>query len=464
MKKKLKALLGMLLCILFLFVGCAVPGVKPTQTTKPQSEVQEESGKVYDPQEAVTVSAEVAEQAQDVKEQVENGEDLETDEKLKSTPKEESTLEDELEPDGTVKEENISYDGTNTGKGTKLLGKYQGLTYYSQMDSRWGSIPYTSCGDKSQTIKSSGCGPTSAAMIVTASKGTITPPVMAQLAKDNGYRTTSNGTAWGYWSFIADFFNFDYFAPTYSYSTMIQKLKTDKNKDGISDYFVVVSCGYGLFTTGGHYITLMGFDGKIIVYDPYYYAGKFDTASRRAAKVTTKGNIAYVTESAFKTYANAQCYWIYSNDSAKAKKAVTENKSNQAAAKAVTTTMYVATQSSPLNVRAGAGKQYKILASMPRGTKVIVSKSSGGWSCITSPYKGWVDSQYLSKTKPSTVKVAYVYIPATGRMAYCNYSAIEKYNSYYRLRAKTTLYSKSNLTGTQYTYLAKTKVVIKKTI
>ena len=390
MKKKLKALLGMLLCILFLFVGCAVPGIKQTQTAKPQSEVQEESGKVYDPQEAVTVSAEVAEQAQGVKERVENGEDLKTDEKLESTPKEEATLEDELEPDGTVIEENISYDGTNTGKGTKLLGKYQGLTYYSQMDSRWGSIPYTSIGDKSQTIKSSGCGPTSAAMIISSSKGAITPPVTAQLAKDNGYRTANNGTAWGYWNFIADYFDFDYFASTYNYNTMIQKLKTDKNKDGISDYFVVASCSYGLFTSGGHYITLMGFDGKIIVYDPYYYAGKFDTASRRAAKVTTKGNIAYVTESAFKTYGNAQCYWIYSNDSAKAKKAVTGNKSNQATAKAVTTTMYVATQSSPLNVRAGAGKQYKILASMPRGTKVIVSKSSGGWSYITSPYKEFV--------------------------------------------------------------------------
>lgn len=64
----------------------------------------------------------------------------------------------------------------------------------------------------------------------------------------------------------------------------------------------------------------------------------------------------------------------------------------------------------------------------------------------------------------SSVTVAYIYVPATGRYAYCKYSAIEKYNGYYRLKNYTTLYSKSNLTGTKYNYLAKTKVVIKKTL
>ena len=54
--------------------------------------------------------------------------------------------------------------------------------------------------------------------------------------------------------------------------------------------------------------------GTITVYDPYLYSGKFDTASRRAAGVVVSGNSAYVTETAFKQYANYRNFWIFSND------------------------------------------------------------------------------------------------------------------------------------------------------
>ena len=134
--------------------------------------------------------------------------------------------------------------------------------------------------------------------------------------------------------------------------------------------------------------------------------------------------------------------------------------------------MYVNTKTDPLNVRTGASTNHSKVGSLKKGTAVTVTKTSGDWSYITSPEKGWVSTQYLSKTKPATStsssinsqKIAYIYVPATGRDAYCKYSAIEKYNGYYRLKNYTTLYSKSNLTGTKYNYLAKTKVVIKKTL
>ena len=58
------------------------------------------------------------------------------------------------------------------------LGKYQGLTYYSQVDSRWAKHPYTIINDPNQDIANYGCGPTCAAMIVSSIKGTITPPEM----------------------------------------------------------------------------------------------------------------------------------------------------------------------------------------------------------------------------------------------------------------------------------------------
>lgn len=90
------------------------------------------------------------------------------------------------------------------------LGDYAGLTYYSQVDSRWKNHSYTSIGDNSQTIGSSGCGPTSAAMIVSSIKGTITPDVLGDLFKENGYRSAHSGTYWSAFRAVADEFDIEY--------------------------------------------------------------------------------------------------------------------------------------------------------------------------------------------------------------------------------------------------------------
>lgn len=477
MRKLSSKILCILLCVAVLFAGCAsAPSAEPTTSNEPTTETTTEvptqtyaeSVEAGDEIE-VTVSDEVVELVEDTNEIVENGEDIATDETIPADEADEERVADEgtLESDASVDQENISYDGTNTGKGSSLLSGAPGLIYYSQADSRWGSVLYTSHNDRSQTIKSSGCGPTSAAMVISASKGIITPPTVARLFVDNGYRTRNNGTAWAAWSFVADYFDFDFYKSTSSYSTMISYLKTDKNKDGVSDYFVVASCGYGLFTTGGHYIALMGDEGgKIKVYDPYLYYGKFTTSSRKTAGVKVSGTTAYVSESSFQKYANTKNFWIYSNDSGTAaKKEETTTKKDDSKAESTTKSMYVT--ASALNVRKGPGTNYSILDCLKNDTKVTVYETKSGWSRIGTGK--WVSSKYLSTKKPtksssSSVTVAYVYVPATGRYAYCKYSAIEKYNGYYRLKNYTTLYSKSNLTGTKYNYLAKTKVVIKKTL
>ncbi len=65
--------------------------------------------------------------------------------------------ENELETDAVVEQEDISYDGDIKSDGLKLLGAYQGLTYYSQADTRWANQFYTSSNNKNQTMKSSAC-------------------------------------------------------------------------------------------------------------------------------------------------------------------------------------------------------------------------------------------------------------------------------------------------------------------
>lgn len=308
---------------------------------------------------------------------------------------------------------------------------------------------YSSVGNSSQTMKSSGCGPTAAAMVVSSSKGTILPTTMANLFVSNGYRTANNGTAWAAFSFTADYFGFDEFYTTYSFDTAMNYLKTDNDNDGNSDYYIVVSVGSGLFTTGGHYIVLVGEDdGTITVYDPYLYSGKFNTASRRAAGVVVSGNNVYVSESAFKTYSNYKCFWVFSNDEGEGNTntSTTDNSSSTSSTgTSVSYTRYVSTSSANLNVRGGAGTSYSVIGSLAKGTQVTVSSVSGNWSYITSPVTGWVSSSYLSSSYVSpTATVSVSYSTSVG--------------SYYRLKSATTLYSNSNLTGTRYNYLAKTQI------
>ncbi|MFR5877076.1 MAG: SH3 domain-containing protein [Eubacterium sp.] len=397
MKKNIKSFICTLLSVLLIFgmfAGCSndTSVSAPEQTTQAETTADNNIGN----NETVTISDEVQEMADDTKNAVESEQDIATDE-LAPVPDNEADIVDEgaIEPDAQVEQENISYDGMNTGNGLSLLGKCTGLTYYSQADSRWANLPYTSTGNKSQTMKSSACGPTCAAMVVSSSKGAILPTTTALLSVDNGYRTRNNGTAWAYWPFIADFFDFNDYDDTTSFNEMINYLKTDKNKDGIADYFVVASVGSGLFTTGGHYIVLVADNsGTITVYDPYLYNGKFNTASRRAAGVTVSGNSAFVSESSFKKYSNAKQYWIFSNDNEKGA-GTTNNK--KPATISVSYIRYVATQSQSLNVRSGPGTNYKVVRSLKKGSKVTVTATSGSWSQIGN--NEWVSTAYLSAAK-----------------------------------------------------------------
>lgn len=232
-------------------------------------------------------------------------------------------------------------------------------------------------------------GPTSAAIVVSSSKGAILPTTMANLAVDNGYRTANNGTAWAYYSFVADYFNFNEYHTTSNFNTAMDYLR-QKDENGNSKYYIIASCGSGLFTTGGHYIVLVANNnGTITVYDPYLYSGKFDTASRRNANVTVSGNSVYLSESSFKTYANYKNFWIYSNDNG-------GGNTNTSNTNTVNYTRYVATQSLNLNVRSSPNGS--VISSLKKGTTVTVTEINGDWSKILSPTQGWVSSSYLSSS------------------------------------------------------------------
>lgn len=276
----------------------------------------------------------------------------------------------------------IAYNGSDKAPNI-TLGDYVGLTYYSQIDSRWKKDIYSSVGDYSQTIGSSGCGPTSAAMVVSSIKGNITPKEMADLYVQYGYRSKNSGTYWSAFKWTADVFNIEY-KETGNFDNAINALK-DNN-------YVVVSCGAGLFTYGGHYIVIVGVDGdNLKIYDPYLYSGKFDVSTRRG-KVVVNGNTVYCSISNFKKYANYKQFFCYKYNP----NAVNTNNSTDTQVSTSTYVRYVKVNTS-LNIRNTPNGNR--VGRLKNGTEVTVYKTKGVWARIGE--NRWVSVAYLSSINPN---------------------------------------------------------------
>lgn len=309
--------------------------------------------------------------------------ELPTTEIKEQTTQEENAQEQEVEDEGFELQGEIAYEGDRARSWNIELGDYKGLTYYSQIDSRWSNKMYSSVGDRNQTIGTSGCGPTSASMIVTACKGAITPDTMADLFVKYGYRSANNGTYWSAFRAIADEFNIGY-EETSDIQRALQLLQ--------NNHYVIASCGNGLFTTGGHFIVLTKLDGNTIqIYDPYLYAGKFETSTRRG-KVTVSGNTVYCSVDNFIRYANTKGFFCYAHDG--------NVPTNNQPVVTGTYTRYVNTSSLNLNVRNTPNG--RIVGSLRKNTQVKVDGTNGAWSHIISPVNGWVSSSYLSSYLTST--------------------------------------------------------------
>lgn len=301
-------------------------------------------------------------------------ESLPSTEIVEQTEEQENAQEQEVEDESFELQGEIAYEGDRAVSWDVEIGDYKGLTYYSQIDSRWKDKMYSSVGNSSQTIGTSGCGPTSAAMVVTACKGTITPDQMADLFVKYGYRSANNGTYWSAFRAVADEFNIGY-TETSDVQRALQLLQNNN--------YVVVSCGNGLFTTGGHFIVLTELNGDTItVYDPYLYSGKFDTSTRRG-KATVDRNKVYVSVSNFINYANAKGFFCYEHDGN-----VQEN--NQT----VTTSTYTRYVNAKIGLNVRNTANGSIVGALANGTKVTVYETNGSWSRIGT--NRWVSSNYLS--------------------------------------------------------------------
>lgn len=131
---------------------------------------------------------------------------------------------------------------------------------FLQTDNRWKNFSY----GRSGTIGSSGCGPTSLAMVVLGLTGdtTVNPKVVADWSYANGHRVEGIGTAWSLFPAYTRMFNITCEEAPISASGISSKLREGK--------ILIISMGRGHFTRDGHFIVLKGItqDGKILVNDP----------------------------------------------------------------------------------------------------------------------------------------------------------------------------------------------------
>lgn len=174
------------------------------------------------------------------------------------------------------------YQITNTGGSYPANGMQ--IPHYLQTD--YGNIPYGG-----GSIASSGCGPTSFAMIASYLTGnTITPPDAVAWC-GNSYYKPGVGTYWSYFQAAASHFGCGSVTQTSNANTVLQALS-----EGCP---VISSQRAGLFTSGGHFIVLQGVtaNGKVLVNDPNdsdaknYINREFDMMSE--------------------IHATANAYWIF---------------------------------------------------------------------------------------------------------------------------------------------------------
>lgn len=132
--------------------------------------------------------------------------------------------------------------------------------YYNQGDPNWGQKGYGK-----GTISSSGCGPTSMAMVMKSYGRNVTPVDTVQYSLDHGFRINGQGTSWDFFANIGK-------------ANGLTVEQYDGGQRGIdvtkaklaSNIPVIGSMRPGDFTKGGHFIVFSGLDsdGTIRVNDP----------------------------------------------------------------------------------------------------------------------------------------------------------------------------------------------------
>ena len=260
---------------------------------------------------------------------------------------------------------------------------YNRPIYLMQTDSRWKNVMYSAINDRSQTIGSSGCGPTSVSMIINQwLDGNYTPITACSYAAAAGYRTSNNGTAWGMFKAIAVKYGLKFLQTSYGATA---KQFMDENPGAL----VVCSMSKGNWTTGGHFILMYNCDvTNVYINDP---------ASTRSTR--QKNTFALL---------KSQCrqYFCFAKPKVEAEKETWQSK--------VETIEYqnaFVVSASALNIRTAptTSDGNNIIGMLCEGALAKATKKCGDWYYITGndandkAITGWAAATYLVDAKINNV-------------------------------------------------------------
>ena len=317
------------------------------------------------------------------------------------------------------------------------------MYFYNQRD--YAGLNYKSSNQRNATISSSGCGVCATAMVINnlAGKELYTVKAMRDLSVSSGARVAGGTDVSTLLNAVRKAHSEFSFTTTSDESKLVAHLKAGG--------MAIANQGdaYNVFSTAGHFVVAESMVGENInILDPYMYTGKYDTSPRpsRIIKKTNYGCVVSPTQIGKATADRSPAYYLVTYT-----KPVTQTKTSTNPT-ATTSVKYVKTNGRHLMVREGAGLRYSIIGNLKNGTKVTVYKTSGTWSKISKTEEKWVSSSYLTSTAPVSTnskpkkKETPKYKTTIGKK--------------YRLNKNTLLYSKGNLTGTKYDYLAKTEIEV----
>lgn len=170
---------------------------------------------------------------------------------------------------------------------------------YLQTDPEWYYWPYSN-SNESTNIGRSGCGPTAMAMVIaTWVDPTVTPVTTCKWSLNHGYKATGNGTYHSYFVPQAAAYGIECVRVN---TSSLQNMTTanaakyhQQAYDAVEEgHLVIVLCGPGVWTSGGHFILWYSNDADKNVYIN-------DPASTKANRV--KNTFEVLKQ-------NARYYWI----------------------------------------------------------------------------------------------------------------------------------------------------------
>jgi hypothetical protein len=275
----------------------------------------------------------------------------------------------------------------------------QPVQYY-QTDPRWANISYSVKGE-STTIGRSGCGPSSAAMVLaTWADKNVTPKTECAWALKNGYKALKSGTYYSY--FVPAFRRYGLTCKQLNGASIYGNSKSTYHataKAAVDSGDLVIACmGKGTWTSSGHYVVVWKIAGDTIYIN--------DPASSKL--IRTQGN--YTT---FKS--QVKYYWVIKNPGkttgAEPKPATTET----ITVKNVDYSVKV-TDTTGLNCRKGYSTSFATVKMYPYGAVVHISQVSSNNGGKTADV--WINLTYTTKEDELDMTIAQMIEKMTNKEAY----------------------------------------------